>query len=85
MCPSGTGSVAYWSKTHQDDFEVLEDAVPQRIAFLSSDVPLTPGLIVDEGRRIISQQQTADLRCSFRMSWPKGPYFMLCFATICAW
>jgi serine/threonine protein kinase len=33
----------------KDDFEVLEDAVPQKIAFFSrsSDVPLTLGLIVD--------------------------------------
>ena len=33
----------------KDDFEVLEDAVPQTIAFFarSADVPLTLGLVVD--------------------------------------
>jgi Ca-activated chloride channel family protein len=33
----------------QDDFEVLEDATPQKIAFFakSTDIPLTLGLIVD--------------------------------------
>src|SRR5580704_5167234 len=33
----------------KDDFEIFEDAVPQKIAFFSrsSDVPLTLGLIVD--------------------------------------
>ena len=32
-----------------DDFEVLEDSVPQKVAFFSrsSNVPLTLGLIVD--------------------------------------
>src|SRR5215472_1477828 len=33
----------------KEDFEILEDAVPQKISFFarSSDVPLTLGLIVD--------------------------------------
>src|SRR5260370_40464302 len=33
----------------QDDFEITEEGVPQRIAFFarSTDVPLTPGLIMD--------------------------------------
>ena len=34
----------------KDDFEVLEDAVPQKIALFarSQDVPLTLGLVIDE-------------------------------------
>ena len=37
------------SNLTQDDFEVLEDGVPQKIAFFarSMDVPLNLGLVVD--------------------------------------
>ena len=42
-------SGAFVGDLTKDDFEILEDAVPQKIAFFSrsSDVPLTLGLIVD--------------------------------------
>src|SRR5262245_10159912 len=49
----------------KDDFEVLEDAVPQKIAFFSrsSDVPLTLGLIVDASgsQEHFSKQHRHDL------------------------
>ena len=37
----------------QDDFEVVEDGVPQKIAFFarSVDVPLNLGLVVDDQRQ----------------------------------
>ena len=49
----------------KDDFEVLEDAVPQKVAFFarSRDVPLTLGLIVDDSgsKDRFSKQHQHDL------------------------
>ena len=68
----------------KDDFEVLEDAVPQKIAFFSrsSDVPLTLGLIVDASgsQEHYSKQQKHDLEVFLQdVLGPKDRAFMLCF------
>jgi len=68
----------------KDDFEVLEDAVPQKIAFFSrsSDVPLTLGLIVDASgsQEHYSKQHKHDLEVFLQdVLGPKDHAFMLCF------
>jgi VWFA-related protein len=68
----------------KDDFEVLEDAVPQKIAFFSrsSDVPLTLGLIVDASgsQEHYSRQHKHDLEVFLQnVLGPKDLAFMLCF------
>ena len=68
----------------KDDFEVLEDAVPQKIAFFSrsSDVPLTLGLIVDASgsQEHYSKQHKHDLEVFLQnVLGPKDRAFMLCF------
>ncbi len=68
----------------KDDFEVLEDAVPQKIAFFSrsSDVPLTLGLIVDASgsQDHFSKRHKHDLEVFLQdMLGPKDRTFMLCF------
>ena len=68
----------------KDDFEVLEDAVPQKIAFFSrsSDVPLTLGLIVDASgsQDHFSKQHKHDLEVFLQdVLGPKDRAFMLCF------
>jgi Ca-activated chloride channel family protein len=70
----------------QDDFEIIEDGVPQRIAFFarSSDVPLNLGLVVD-----ISGSQAAfvkahqhDLKAFLdRALSQRDRAFLLCFAS----
>src|SRR6516225_11950798 len=58
-------SGAFVGDLTKDDFEILEDAVPHKIAFFSrsSDVPLTLGLIVDASgsQDHFSQQHKHDL------------------------
>jgi len=68
----------------KDDFEVLEDAVPQKIAFFSrsSDIPLTLGLIVDASgsQDHFSQQHKHDLEVFLQdVLKPNDRAFMLCF------
>jgi len=69
---------------NKDDFEVLEDAVPQKIAFFSrsSDVPLTLGLIVDASgsQDHFSKQHKHDLEVFLQdVLGPKDRVFLLCF------
>ena len=69
---------------NKDDFEVLEDAVPQKIAFFSrsSDVPLTLGLIVDTSgsQDHFSKQHKHDLEVFLQdVLGPKDRVFLLCF------
>jgi len=68
----------------KDDFEVLEDAVPQKIAFFSrsTDVPLTLGLIVDASgsQEHYSKQHKHDLEVFLQdVLGPKDRAYMLCF------
>jgi len=68
----------------KDDFEILEDAVPQKIAFFSrsSDVPLTLGLIVDVSgsQNHFSKQHKHDLELFLQdVLRPNDRAFMLCF------
>ena len=68
----------------KDDFEVLEDAVPQKISFFSrsSDVPLTLGLIVDASgsQDHFSKQHKHDLEVFLQeVLGPKDRVFLLCF------
>src|SRR5215469_15291007 len=68
----------------KDDFEVLEDAVPQKIAFFSrsSDVPLSLGLIVDVSgsQDHFSKQHRHDLEVFLQdVLGQKDRAFMLCF------
>jgi Ca-activated chloride channel family protein len=68
----------------KDDFVVLEDAVPQKIAFFSrsSDMPLTLGLIVDASgsQDHFSQQHKHDLEVFLKdVLGPEDRAFMLCF------
>jgi len=67
-----------------DDFEVLEDGVPQKIAFFarSEDVPLTLGLVVDisDSQGTFLKPHEKDLRTFLRSALaPKDRAFLLCF------
>jgi len=68
----------------EDDVEVLEDSVPQKIAFFakSSDVPLTLGLIVDASgsQEHFSKKHEKDLEIFLKgVLGPKDRAFLLCF------
>src|SRR5580700_11620652 len=68
----------------EDDVEVVEDAIPQKIAFFSrsSDVPLTLGLVVDASgsQDHFSKQHKHDLEVFLQdVLGPKDRAFMLCF------
>ena len=68
----------------KDDFEVLEDAVPQKIAFFSrsTEVPLSLGLIVDASgsQDHFSKQHKHDLEIFLQdVLGPKDRAFMVCF------
>jgi len=68
----------------KNEFEVLEDAVPQKVAFFSqsSDVPLTLGLIVDASgsQDHFSKQHKHDLEVFLQgVLGPKDRVFMVCF------
>jgi Ca-activated chloride channel family protein len=68
----------------QDDFEVLEDGVPQKIAFFarSVDVPLTLGLVVDMSgsQGSFLKPHERDLRTFLRTALaPQDRAFLLCF------
>jgi len=71
-------------KLTQDDIEVLEDAVPQKVSFFakSSDVPLTLGLIVDVSgsQEHFSKKHEKDLEVFLnRVIGPRDHVFLLCF------
>ena len=66
------------------DFQVFEDAVPQKIEFFarSTDVPLTLGLIVDasESQSHFSKQHQHDLEVFLNeVLGPKDRAFLVCF------
>ena len=68
----------------RDDFEIFEDAVPQKISFFarSSDVPLTLGLIVDASgsQEHFSKQHQHDLEVFLHeVLGPKDRAFVVCF------
>ena len=68
----------------QDDVEVLEDAIPQKIAFFSrsADVPLTLGLVVDASgsQDHFSKQHKNDLEVFFKdVLGPKDRVFLVGF------
>jgi Ca-activated chloride channel family protein len=69
----------------QDDVEVLEDAIPQKVAFFSrsADVPLTLGLVVDASgsQDHFSKQHKNDLEVFFKdVLGPKDRFFLVGFA-----
>jgi Ca-activated chloride channel homolog len=69
----------------QDDFEVVEDAVPQKIAHFSrsADVPLTLGIVVDASgsQDHFSKQHKNDLEVFFKdVLGPKDRVFLVAFA-----
>ncbi len=69
----------------QDDVDVVEDAVPQKIAFFSrsADVPLTLGLVVDASgsQDHFSKQHKNDLKVFFKdVLGPKDRVFLVGFA-----
>lgn len=69
----------------RDDFEVLEDAVPQTIKFFapSADLPLTLGLIVDasNSQDKFAKQHQHDLEIFLNeLLRPKDRTFLICFA-----
>jgi Ca-activated chloride channel family protein len=68
----------------QDDVDVLEDAVPQKVAFFSrsSDVPLTLGVVVDASgsQDHFSKQHKNDLQVFFKdVLGPKDRVFLVGF------
>jgi Ca-activated chloride channel family protein len=69
----------------RDDFELLEDGVPQKIAFFarSEDVPLTLGLVVDisGSQGSFLKPHEHDLRTFLHSALtPKDRAFLTCFA-----
>jgi Ca-activated chloride channel family protein len=68
----------------QDDVDVIEDAIPQKIAFFSrsADVPLTLGLVVDASgsQDHFSKQHKNDLEVFFKdVLGPKDRVFLVGF------
>jgi Ca-activated chloride channel family protein len=68
----------------QEDVEVLEDSIPQKISVFakSTDVPLTLGLIVDASgsQEHFSKKHEKDLEIFLkRVLGPKDRVFLLCF------
>jgi Ca-activated chloride channel family protein len=68
----------------QDDVEVLEDAIPQKVAFFSrsADVPLTLGVVVDASgsQDHFSKQHKNDLEVFFKdVLGPKDRVFLVGF------
>ena len=69
---------------NQDDIEVLEDGVPQKIRFFarSGDLPLTIGLVVDASdsqRKFIHRHQHDVEKFLHDVLGPKDQAFLLCF------
>ena len=70
---------------NKDDFEILEDGVPQSISFFArgTDVPLTIGLIVDfsGSQEHFAKQHHHDLLAFLKsVLGPKDRAFLVCFA-----
>jgi|SRR5215472_7596685 len=68
----------------KEDFEVFEDAVPQKIAFFarSTDLPLTLGLIVDASgsQEHFAKKHQKDLEVFLKdVLGPRDRAFLLCF------
>jgi Ca-activated chloride channel family protein len=68
----------------KDDLEILEDAIPQKIAFFSRsvDLPLTLGLIVDvsDSQQHFYKQHSRDLEVFLKdVLGPKDRAFLICF------
>jgi Ca-activated chloride channel family protein len=68
----------------KDDFDVLEDAIPQKVAFFarSADVPLTLGLVVDASgsQDHFSKQHQHDLEVFLKeVLGPRDRVFLVCF------
>src|SRR5712664_3320340 len=68
----------------KDDFDLIEDTVPQKISVFakSTDVPLTLGLIVDASgsQEHFSKKHEKDLEVFLkRVLGPKDRVFLLCF------
>jgi Ca-activated chloride channel family protein len=68
----------------KEDLEVLEDAIPQKIAFFSRsvDLPLTLGLIVDfsDSQQHFYKQHSRDLEVFLKdVLGPKDRAFLICF------
>ena len=68
----------------RDDFDVLDDAVPQKIAFFSRsfDLPLTLGLIVDfsDSQQHFNKKHQRDLEVYLKdVLGPKDRAFLICF------
>jgi Ca-activated chloride channel family protein len=75
---------ALLDKLGQEDVEVLEDSIPQKISFFgkSGDVPLTLGLIVDASgsQEHFSKKHEKDLEIFLnRVLGPQDRVFLLCF------
>lgn len=71
-------------KLVNDDFDVFEDGVPQKISFFarSTDLPLTLGLIVDASgsQEHFSKKHEKDLEVFLKeVLGPKDKAFLLCF------
>ena len=74
----------WWMTCAKDDFEVVEDAAPQKIAFFakSVDVPLTLGLIVDASgsQEHFAKQHENDLEVFLKdMLGPRDRAFLVGF------
>jgi len=70
----------------QDDFEVSEDGVPQKIAFFarSADIPLSLGLLVDisGSQGSFVKQHARDLKAFLAgVLTPRDRAFLVCFAS----
>jgi Ca-activated chloride channel family protein len=68
----------------QDDFEITEDGVPQKISFFahSTDVPLTLGLIMDVSgsQQSFVKPHHNDLQAFLKtVLQPQDPAFLVCF------
>jgi Ca-activated chloride channel homolog len=68
----------------KDDFDAIEDAVPQKIAFFarSTDLPLTLGLILDASgsQQHFTKKHEKDLEVFLKdVLGPKDRAFLLCF------
>jgi Ca-activated chloride channel family protein len=78
------GRGALVQELNKDDFEIREDAVPQKISFFSrsTDIPLTLGLIIDASgsQEHFSKKHKHDLEVFLKdVLGPKDRAFLICF------
>jgi Ca-activated chloride channel family protein len=78
------GRGALVQELNKDDFEILEDAVPQKISFFSrsTDVPLTLGLTIDASgsQEHFSKKHKHDLEVFLKdVLGPNDRAFLICF------